>query len=259
MISFQQCGFPYLAYNFNSPLSYKIYNDHFILLYSIALLHGISFFCLMSFTFKPFPSLCVLPCNNMQVSIARHVCVLLSSQFTGRLFKPLYCIALQTAPLKSLYHDVSKNTPQSQRTKSYYNMECDGETRLPCIISVSCYSQYACVSGHISYHLPLYLASHLLWGTNQLFFSLFASYQIQGGLSTHLGSTVTIHDNTITIINEVSCQSIIGGSSFCYFRNEKYPYFCCSTVDIENRNIASWFLYFNLSKFADRCVSLEKK
>ena len=81
--------------------SYKIYNDHFILLfvqcypifwlqycfkrnflYSIAILHCISFFCLISFTFKPFPSLRVLSRNNMQghnssLYCSCHFCVVL--------------------------------------------------------------------------------------------------------------------------------------------------------------------------------------
>lgn len=111
-------------------------------------------------------------------------------------------------------------------------MECSFNTRLPCVISVSCSSQYLCVPGHI-YCLPLCPASDVLWGKPEpvvvfglVFFPpIFASDQIQGDLSTNLHSTVRILDKTNAIINQVFCQSVMWEFSFCYFSNNSRLYF----------------------------------
>lgn len=219
-------------------------------LYSIDILHCISFFCLISFTLKPFPSLCVLSRNNMQghnsgLYCSCHFCVLLfplSSQ-EGHLN---LCTAL---PSKLLLRNpfITMSIPKN-KILPQHGVQWQDQAPL----------YHFCVL-----LLPIRLSvwTHLLspfvpsWWTcfgvqtSSFFFLLFffpvciVPNTRVTHLSTPLGSTVTIHDITITIINEVPCQSVIWGSSFCYFSNEKYPYICCSTVDIENRSITSWFLY----------------
>lgn len=72
---------------------------------------------------------------------------------------------------------------------------------------------------------------------------LFIFTKIHGCLSTQLASAVTIRGHTVAIIYEVSFQFVFWGSSFCYFRNGKYPYFCCGMADREIRSVTSWFLY----------------
>lgn len=166
--------------------SYKIYHDYSILLfvqyyllfwlqycfkrkflYSIAIFHCISFFCLISFTFKPFPCLCFLLCINMQghnssLYCSCHFCVPLlplSSQ-EGRLN---LCTALPSKQLLwNLFSMMSTKIPPKPKEQIFTTIR-SAMVRPGSPVSFPCLAMPF-------YYLPLSPASNFLWGTNQLFF-----------------------------------------------------------------------------------------